>query len=91
MRQTLQVLSHDIANYYRREKYNQELLEREDRWGKLFDKKNSGYLKVFQPILAYFGAISTCLIVCLFNTVSLWNGQHLSLKAISAFVSVSPD
>lgn len=57
------------------------------KWNKLFEKRNGGYLKDFQPFFGYLGAVCTLLIVFFFNTVSLWNGNRISVKAISAFVS----
>lgn len=59
------------------------------KWQKLFDRANGGHLKDFQPFLAYFGALFILLIVAVFNSVSLWNGKRVPVKAISAFVSVS--
>jgi hypothetical protein len=60
------------------------------KWNKLFDKRNGGYFKDFQPFFGYLGALCTILIVFFFNVVSLWNSKRVLVKAISAFVSVSP-
>ena len=44
-------------------------------------------LGTFNPFLGYLGAISTLLVVFFFNTVSLWNRERRTLKAISALLS----
>lgn len=59
------------------------------KWNKIFEKRNGGHFRDFQPFLAYVGAGSTLFIVFFFNTVSLWNGKEILLKSLSAFVSVS--
>jgi hypothetical protein len=59
------------------------------RYSKLFDPDKTGWFRILQPGLAYVGAITTFLIAFFFNTVSMWNGQELAIKAASAFISVS--
>jgi hypothetical protein len=59
------------------------------RWDKLFDASNSGHFKVLQPWLAYIGAVCTFLTIFFLNTIPMWNGDFLTIKGISAFVSVS--
>ena len=53
----------------------------------MFEERNGGYFKSFQPFFGYLGGISTLLVVGFFNTASLWNGNRISVKATSAFVS----
>lgn len=69
--------------------HEEELRKLEHRWHKLFERGKAGYFNDFQPFLGYFAAFFIIIIVGVFNSVSLWNGQNISLKATSAFVSVS--
>ena len=57
------------------------------KWSKLFEDRNGGYFKSFQPFFGYLGGVTTLLVVFFFNTASLWNGSRISVKATSAFVS----
>jgi yeast amino acid transporter len=76
-----------IMFFHWREFHLADLEGLKPKWNKLFEKRNGGYFKDFQPFFGYLGAVSTLLIVFFFNTVSLWNGKRISVKAISAFVS----
>ena len=71
----------------RRENHQVELERLSPRWDKLFEKRNGGYFRDFQPFWGYLGAFSTLLIVFFFNTVSLWNQKRIGVKAVSVFVS----
>lgn len=53
----------------------------------MFEERNGGYFKPFQPFFGYLGAVCTLLVVFFFNTASLWNGTRIGVKATSAFVS----
>ncbi|KAH6682673.1 amino acid permease-domain-containing protein [Halenospora varia] len=46
----------------------------------------SSYLSSGQPILAYIGLISCLGIVLILNSVSMWNGEQLKLKALTVYL-----
>ena len=71
----------------RRDHHQAELEYLTPKWDKLFDKRNGGILKIFQPFFGYLGAVCTLLVVFFFNTISLWNRDRISVKVISTFVS----
>ena len=76
-----------LNRHCRRDVHRNELEMPGSKWGKLFEDKNGGYLKSFQPFFGYLGGVCTLLVVFFFNTASLWNGTRISVKATAAFVS----
>jgi len=70
-----------------RDYHEAALREEGEQWNDLFDPSKGGLGKICQPFFGYLGAISTLIIVFVFKTVSLWNGERLTVKAIGAFVS----
>lgn len=73
---------------FRRRYYEQELQD-DDDVNHIYDRSSAGYFEALQPGLAWVGVGSTLLVVFCFNHATMWNGKRLTIKAISAFVSVS--
>jgi hypothetical protein len=51
----------------------------------------ASHFAFFQPGLAWLGLVSTMSIVLFFNSASMWQGQLIGTKVITAYLSVGRD
>jgi len=72
-----------------RRRIHSPLLKDDEEYNNIYDRSSSGWFEGLQPGLSWLGALCTLVIIFVFNTAAMWNGQRLSIKAISAFLSVS--
>jgi amino acid transporter len=61
--------------------------ERFQRWP--MKSTFSSYFAAIQPVPAYLGLISCLVIVFIFNSAEMWNGNQVLLKGLNVYLGVS--
>jgi yeast amino acid transporter len=80
-----------VVNLYQRlwihkDELDTENYRRFNRWP--MTNEFSSYFAAIQPFPAYLGLISCIVIVFIFNSASMWNGNQLLLKGLSIYLGV---
>lgn len=78
---------HVIARLWvNKEELTGEHYERFQRWP--MKNKFSSYAAALQPFPAYLGLVSCLVIVLVFNSAAMWNGNKLLFKALNIYLAV---